>query len=730
MPDLILTNSNNSISIISSDEQQPATPCWFAEVVLIAHLWAQSGLLATLKQNIKVPRGRMGTYEVVDFTLLLLAYAISQEFTLNKFFRQLLPVRAALSALWERDKSPGASALSRFLNAVTANPVTQLRKLLFQDLLSNGMGLEQMGGLYDRNSNRHIIFDIDATKDASRQRSLPSSPDYPPVRRRRGNYAPGYAGRKRGEVVGCRTTVQQAHTQEWLSTFGSVGNGDIWAELEQACQLINSYMQAHTLNPLQALARLDGAYGWARGVNICQQCCVGYLMRCCDYKLLDTPEIKHKLATTSAQDFYQIDTNSTRQLYDLGFINWQGGKDKSINVRSRFIVASSNAPADKSKPKVGKLQGNKVYELFITDRAVHQLTAQDIVSLYYGRGGFEQTLSLEDQEQEQDPDRFCSQNQAGQEFWQLLAQSLWNARLRLGFASQTPQTRRTIWAEAINFSESSHQPHNEISTIYKAAHSVAAVAQKATSEETLPNSNKQTGAATQYCTNDSAPSPQEIASGKIKMARPTKEAMDKFSGDKFLLQTDGTLKCPGEKTLKSGERRREANHIRIVYQAAINDCRNCPIAQDCRIDPNASRGRRVSLLLPLSITEIVSAQLSQAADRQSLVTISRVNIDNSSPNLPIGPEPVYWIDLPASTLRRSLPDLLRAQQIEITIASLPISSNVVVLTRDQRAHRRLTWARRLERNAAPRYSSPWRFHIYGLPQKLTAYLSTISTLAA
>jgi hypothetical protein len=93
-------------------------------------------------------------------------------------------------------------------------------------------------------------------------------------------------------------------------------------------------------------------------------------------------------------------------------------------------------------------------------------------------------------------------------------------------------------------------------------------------------------------------------------------------------------------------------------------------------------------------------------------------------------EPVYWLDLPASTLRRSLPDLLRTQQIEITIACLPISTNVVAFTRDERAHRRLTWARRLKRNAAPRYSSPWLFHIFGLPQKLTAYLSSISSLAA
>jgi hypothetical protein len=722
MPDLIITNSNNSISIIASDQQQPAMPAWLSEVVLIAHLWAQSGMVSGLQPQIKVARGRMGNYEVVDFTLLLLAYAISQELTLHRFFQQLLPVRAALSALWERNKAPSASALSRFLSAITDKAVTPLRKLLFQDLLSNGIGLEHLGGLYDRNAQRHIIFDIDATKAAARQRRLPSSADYPPARRRRGNYRPGYAGRKRGEVVRSRTTVQQAHTSEWLGTFGAAGNGDIWAELEQACEQIKTYMQAHNLNPAQALARLDGAYGWARGVFIFQQCGVGYLMRCCDYKLLDSAEFKQQLSVTAPVQFYQVDTSATRQLYDLGFINWQGGKDKSLAVRSRFIVACSNAPVDKSKPKVGKLQGNKVYELFITDHTGDQLTASDIVSLYYGRGGFEQTLSQEDQEQ--DPDRFCSQNPAGQEFWQLLAQSVWNTRLRLGFASQTPQCRRTIWAEAINRSETSQRADNsdnELSPIEKVAHSTEAIVQPAISA--LPN-NKAITSPAPYCTNSSAPTPAEIALGKIKMARPTKEAMDKFSGEKFLLQSDGTLRCPANKILKPGERRTEAHQFRIVYQARAQDCSHCPLATSCRIDTNASKGRRVSMLLPLSIT-------APTTDKQKLAAISRVTIDSSSaPNLTLGTEPVYWLDLPASSLRRSLPDLLRTQQIEITLPDRPTSTNIASLTRDERAHRRLSWARRLKRNAAPSYSSPGRFHIYGLPQKLSAYLSSISSLAA
>ena len=68
-----------------------------------------------------------------------------------------------------------------------------------------------------------------------------------------------------------RTTVQQAHTNEWLGSFGAAGNGDIWGELQQACEVIKIYLQFHKLNLEIGLLRLDGAYGWARGAYICQQ---------------------------------------------------------------------------------------------------------------------------------------------------------------------------------------------------------------------------------------------------------------------------------------------------------------------------------------------------------------------------------------------------------------------------------------------------------------------------
>ena len=59
--------------------------------------------------------------------------------------------------------------------------------------------------------------------------------DLPPAQRRLDEIcAAGYTGRKRGEVVRTRTVVSQAHTSQWLGSFGNRGNGEYRKELASA----------------------------------------------------------------------------------------------------------------------------------------------------------------------------------------------------------------------------------------------------------------------------------------------------------------------------------------------------------------------------------------------------------------------------------------------------------------------------------------------------------------
>jgi hypothetical protein len=60
----------------------PESPPWFAEVVIIVQHLATKGLLDALAHQLRLVRGRFGTYEPLDFLALLLGYAISGERTL------------------------------------------------------------------------------------------------------------------------------------------------------------------------------------------------------------------------------------------------------------------------------------------------------------------------------------------------------------------------------------------------------------------------------------------------------------------------------------------------------------------------------------------------------------------------------------------------------------------------------------------------------------------------
>jgi hypothetical protein len=138
-----------------------------------------------------------------------------------------------------------------------------LRTLFLGDLLARPLNTERhTGKLADRAGVARVVFDIDGTRQAARQRAEPVTEELPaPQRRLNQICAPGYTGRKRGEVIGTRTVVSQAHRTQWLGSFGNTGNGLYREELRRALTAIRGYLETHHLSPSDALLRLDGQYG-------------------------------------------------------------------------------------------------------------------------------------------------------------------------------------------------------------------------------------------------------------------------------------------------------------------------------------------------------------------------------------------------------------------------------------------------------------------------------------
>jgi hypothetical protein len=538
--------ADGSVRIQTTAESAISPPSWFGEVVLLAAHLRQHDVLTQIAERVRFARRRVGRYEVIDFLAVLFGYAISGERTLEEFYERLQPFAGPFMALFERDQLPARSTLSRFLAALTPEAVEALRSLFLDDLLSRPLVIDsneqQTGGLVDRAGKTWIVFDLDGTREAARQRALPQTEDLPaPFRRLDEVCAPGYTGRKRGQVVRTRTVISQAHSYQWLGSFGNRGNGRYRTELRQGLCAIGRYLTAHQLPQEHALLRLDGQYG--TGAVLSDVSGLAFVTRGKDYRVLDHPRVQARLHLPPDQFQQRPESQIVRSLYDCPAV--PVGPE---GVLCRVVVATH--PASSKKSPVGVTREGVVYELFFTKLPQQGFTAADVVELYLHRGAFEPALA--DEDAEQDPDRWVSHSAWGQECWQVVSQWVWNLRLELGHQLVTSPVRTTEFAPA------------------------------------LPPASPHAAPVSGYA-------PPQVG-------LPWKAG--RFAGQDFALQPDGTLRCPASQKLLPHEHRREADgSLRVVYGASIRSCRPCPLRQQCQWNGNATaKPRQVSVLLhPLQV---------------------------------------------------------------------------------------------------------------------------------
>src|SRR6266702_5009890 len=139
--------THSAVSIQITPKSVPSTPCWMGEVGAVAQV-------------------------------------LSHEGTLKAFYEQLLPFAEVFMALFGRHHLPDRSTLSRFLAALDPPTLEALRTLFEQDLVKRTSPATSPGGLWDRLGNRWLVVDVDATKQAARQRALPQLKSHPSPHRR------------------------------------------------------------------------------------------------------------------------------------------------------------------------------------------------------------------------------------------------------------------------------------------------------------------------------------------------------------------------------------------------------------------------------------------------------------------------------------------------------------------------------------------------------------------
>jgi hypothetical protein len=402
----------------------------------------QRGLLDEIAQRLHIER--QGGYVGLDaYLMLLLFVAAGPTASIKDLWQDLVrPHNLQLAALAGRRSLPSASSMTRLLQAVRFDTLRPVEDWLLTGLCDADTLLKHPCVMATDALGAHWhVFDIDPTVVTLRQRGLPAGCDLPPpVRRARNTGAPGYAGRKRGDIQYGQTTVQHAGARLWLHAQLSVGNGDGVGDFSDALDTV-ARTTDHLEHPRErCMTRMDGAYGNVPWFTACIERGLPFVTRLNRKKMYKDPNLLALLR--SGAPFVVPDSLSgpTRAAIELGWHLIKPGKktrrpDGSPYEPVRVRVVASLFPADQPANRGQYIDGMAV-ELFATTLPADAWPAEQVVAAYFGRSGQENGFAQEDRELLLS--RIASYDLPGQELAVVVGLSLWNWRVVGGYRQHPP----------------------------------------------------------------------------------------------------------------------------------------------------------------------------------------------------------------------------------------------------------------------------------------------------
>ena len=142
--------THSSVTFQVDPGSVPSPPSWLEEVAAFAHILTQVGIILAIEKHVQFARARFGTYDTLDFVLVLFSYALSGEPTIKSFYERLAPFTQEYLILFHRKQLPSRSALSRFLAVLDEKTVEALRTEFQSDLFKRTAPFPSPGGLWDR----------------------------------------------------------------------------------------------------------------------------------------------------------------------------------------------------------------------------------------------------------------------------------------------------------------------------------------------------------------------------------------------------------------------------------------------------------------------------------------------------------------------------------------------------------------------------------------------------
>ena len=421
-------------------------PDTFAEGAALVTLLSERGFFREVIERLKVDRG--SGYTGVDAVLFLILYfAATAQLGFSTFDERVNGCRVRLAALADRRTLATQSSMSRVLGDVDQSMVRGLCTWFLEEATGaiellrhpSVLSLDALGQPW------HVLH-YDPTKTVLRQRALPTGGDLAPAHRRAATLAaPGYTGRKRGEVVVLRPTLQHAGSSLWLHMSLAPGNGNQREALRQACAAAAACGDrlGHPRSRLLFVA--DGEFGHVPGYAEIRAAGMAAITRLNRPELLDQEDIREHMATNPWYFVPDSGSGPRRSAMDLGVVTVRPGKETVQDDGTPYEPTAVRVVVSRY-PREGKANHGRVidgwqYELFVAmDVPPEAWSAPDVIATFYQRSGQENRFRQEDREL--CLDRILSYHLGGQELANLIGLTVWNLRVMLGFQmNPLPATR-------------------------------------------------------------------------------------------------------------------------------------------------------------------------------------------------------------------------------------------------------------------------------------------------
>lgn len=374
-------------------EKKSRLPGWFSEFAILLGRPENKARRGVWEKELVLDRG--SGYNGIDVLLVLVAYFVSGECCgLKRFLEKTAPYGKELAAVGGRRRWSTQSSLSRALNAVTEEQAYEATKLLLRRGADEAAVEKHESALYrDTREEAWHIFHFDHKVKALRVRALSEGGDLPSGARRSDDLAaPGYAGRKRGEVQISRATLQHAGSGLWHDIRVEAGNASMEDGLGQAIATVGTWADRNEIPRERCVICVDGESGGWPQVGVGSKSDVCFLTRLSVPGLLDRREVCEELADAKWEEVLDSGSGPRRYATEAGTL-----VRESLGADVRLVVSRFKT-RDGKKRGAGKVIDGWQYEVFATCVPKESWPASEIVTLYYGRCGQENRFAGENRE--------------------------------------------------------------------------------------------------------------------------------------------------------------------------------------------------------------------------------------------------------------------------------------------------------------------------------------------